>query len=335
MTLAWQQHFDRALREYDLVLTSSPGNLGARLGRARVLAWSGDYAASRAAFESVLRDHPDNLEALRGLGFVYSTRMQFGAARACYEKVLALSPGDAEARDGLAKVDAATRWQLDAAGGFVHFNHSATFFAANAGLSYQINPEHHVDVRYESNVSSSVVDVVTAPGAVNMHRAEFGWTARWNDAWTTELRYEPTLIGSDLWHRVALRGAFRFVPEFVAVAGVRPGLEDHGHREILADGGLQWLASDTVWLMAQDFAYVSDQQTFAYTVVGTGFWQMTHRFSARAGGGAGRTGSTPNYVVFARAVLALNDQWDLTLSYDYAHVTSVRHAAYFGAVVRF
>ena len=135
---AWDERYPEALALLDRLLRLEPGNLDARVDRARVLAWRGDvpqaldvlralldehpgfvpalearatfeawagrYEASLTAYDELLAIAPDNAAARRQQAQVLSWASRFDASRAIYDSLLSRDPADRDARLGLARV---------------------------------------------------------------------------------------------------------------------------------------------------------------------------------------------------------------------------------------
>ncbi|HET9949795.1 MAG TPA: tetratricopeptide repeat protein [Longimicrobiales bacterium] len=97
---AWNGDRDGALERLDGLIGRQPGNLDARLARARVRAWSGDLPGARAEVLEVLRLRPDHPEAREALAHFQAWEGDVGEALADYGDLLAIAPSldDAERR---------------------------------------------------------------------------------------------------------------------------------------------------------------------------------------------------------------------------------------------
>jgi Tetratricopeptide repeat len=62
--ISWGGMLPEALQEFTAIVIDHPGNLEARLGRARVLSWSGRYAEAISEADMVLSQDPGNRDAL-------------------------------------------------------------------------------------------------------------------------------------------------------------------------------------------------------------------------------------------------------------------------------
>jgi len=62
--ISWGGNYDEALQEFTAILKENPGNMEARLARARTMAWSGKYADALAEVGWVLERDPGSREAL-------------------------------------------------------------------------------------------------------------------------------------------------------------------------------------------------------------------------------------------------------------------------------
>lgn len=137
---AWEERHEEALRLFDRLLERAPGNLSARVDRARVLAWRGDLEEALGALDEVLERDPTyrpameararflawagrydaSLSAYDELGGIVGSEPElqraraqvlgwasrFDAARAVYDSILAEDPDDVDARLGMARVHA-------------------------------------------------------------------------------------------------------------------------------------------------------------------------------------------------------------------------------------
>lgn len=63
LALSWSGQHRASLHEYEMLLTSDPADVDARLGRARVLSWMDHLRAATEEYERVLRQDPGNQDA--------------------------------------------------------------------------------------------------------------------------------------------------------------------------------------------------------------------------------------------------------------------------------
>jgi tetratricopeptide (TPR) repeat protein len=120
LSLRRKHQFREALRQCDLVLSKSPNDLNARLGRAETLAWWDKKDEAKREYEAVLRLDPDNKDARRDLGQLQSWRRQDRDAEHRLTSVLHDDPKDswgalflAQAQKNIGRPDRARQTLLD------------------------------------------------------------------------------------------------------------------------------------------------------------------------------------------------------------------------------
>jgi tetratricopeptide (TPR) repeat protein len=88
---AWNNEHEAALARFDRLLTLEPGNLEARVDRARVLAWRGDLEDAISVLERVLAGHPDYAPALEAKAQFLSWSGEYSAALSSYDRLVGIS----------------------------------------------------------------------------------------------------------------------------------------------------------------------------------------------------------------------------------------------------
>lgn len=101
---AWEEEYDEALRLMDRLLALQPGNLDARIDRARIVAWKGDLNVALAALDEVLAEHPEHPRALEAQAEVQAWAGRYEQSASSYEELLGIAPGDPGARRARAEV---------------------------------------------------------------------------------------------------------------------------------------------------------------------------------------------------------------------------------------
>lgn len=110
LLFAWNRDFEPSLNLFDRLVAVAPGNLDARIDRARVLSWANRFDDSIDAYTEALQQQPKDRRARIGLAQVLAWSAQLDSAAAVYEGVLADDPSDLEALQGHARV---TAWSGD------------------------------------------------------------------------------------------------------------------------------------------------------------------------------------------------------------------------------
>jgi len=95
VTRAWLGDLQGALAAYAEALAQEPENVGARVGRARVLGWLGYRQRVQHQLESVLHEHPENVEALETLARLHEAPLSVKRARHMWVKHEELTCNDA------------------------------------------------------------------------------------------------------------------------------------------------------------------------------------------------------------------------------------------------
>jgi tetratricopeptide (TPR) repeat protein len=94
---AWQRVLagdDRAIRDYQKILSRRPGLLAAQTGLAYAWLREGQMTAAGAAFDAVLARRPDDVPALVGAGSTAFRRGELDEALALYRRALEAAPRD-------------------------------------------------------------------------------------------------------------------------------------------------------------------------------------------------------------------------------------------------
>ncbi len=100
--LAQERRFSEAVRWFEAVVRSDPGNLWARMGVGTCHAGMGNPAKADSVFRSVLDTHPSYLPALQNLAMVRLMAGDDAEAERLHSEVLALMPGDLASLEALA-----------------------------------------------------------------------------------------------------------------------------------------------------------------------------------------------------------------------------------------
>ncbi|MDH3455431.1 MAG: hypothetical protein OER90_01200 [Gemmatimonadota bacterium] len=119
LMFAWDNQFPPSLALFDRLLSISPENIDARVGRARVLAWAGRLAESIAAHEAALARHPGDRQVLLGLALVLAWDNQLDSAKSIYGHLVGADSADVQGWQGLARtvawhgdlIDAERQWR--------------------------------------------------------------------------------------------------------------------------------------------------------------------------------------------------------------------------------
>ena len=102
--LSWEKKFNDALTEYNIVLQTNPRNISARVGIAMVLSWQGQLAESLKSFNAILAAHPRNREALTGKAFVLLWTGGHEDAKPIFQTLARRFRRDQEVRGALKKI---------------------------------------------------------------------------------------------------------------------------------------------------------------------------------------------------------------------------------------
>ena len=110
--LAWTNHWDEAVVEYQLVLERFPHDEDVILGLADVLLWQKKYADALAVLESARTADPKNPEILLRQAHLLVLLQRIPEARMQFKSVLAGDPANRSAMGGLADLAGASKYEL-------------------------------------------------------------------------------------------------------------------------------------------------------------------------------------------------------------------------------
>ena len=102
--LAEQGKFKMAIEKYNSILSSTPSDADALLGRAFAYSWNHQYKMAIGDFDAYLLIRSNDITAMNGLGYTYGWSGKYVAARDEFSKVLQRSPGNIEAEKGMAYI---------------------------------------------------------------------------------------------------------------------------------------------------------------------------------------------------------------------------------------
>jgi tetratricopeptide (TPR) repeat protein len=104
--LAWRDDLKGAIDTLDVVLAEHPAHRGALEARAQFLAWMGDFSESLGTYDELLRITPRDAALVRSRARVLGFASEFDAAEQAYSRLLEQSPDDLEALTGLGRIHA-------------------------------------------------------------------------------------------------------------------------------------------------------------------------------------------------------------------------------------
>lgn len=311
ITLSWLERFEASLASFNRALALDPTHSPSRLGRARVLSWMGELDQAKDGYESVLEDAPQDLEAKRGLGFVYRLELDYDRARAYYRQVLVREPKDEASLEALVLMDRATRWSLLGSAGYVAVPDLQTV-GGLARVSYQATRSTNVWGRYEvTNFPGGLGSLTGDFGSTLSHWGSLGVIQRITKGWTGEAAYEVR-VQDTVTHRAPLRSSVVLGKQWVVLGGARPGVDNEGRVETLADLGLQWVVSDPFWVMVQGYGFYDTDGQSSAIGVGTVFWQFLKWWSVRMAGGTGTINDE------LALTFAATSRWDVSRGLGFA-----------------
>ncbi len=99
----WSGNLDSAMTWYRRHLEHHPGDVGARLGIARLTGWKDDHGRAETLYNEILADDPGNVDALLGRAQVVNWSGRHREASRLYLDVLERDPDNVWAREGLAR----------------------------------------------------------------------------------------------------------------------------------------------------------------------------------------------------------------------------------------
>jgi len=120
--LAWTNHWDESVVEYQLVLETFPHDEDVLIGLADVLLWQKKYADALAVLESARTAEPKNPEILLRRAHLLVLLQRIPDARMQFKSVLAGDPANRSAIGGLADLASASKYDL-------RVNEEADFFS--------------------------------------------------------------------------------------------------------------------------------------------------------------------------------------------------------------
>lgn len=332
MTLAWSQHFDRALTLYDRAMRIAPDDTSTRLQRARVRRWSGQLEESSADYRFLTDRDPNLAEAWVGLGALARQDWRLAESREHLDRALQLDPNHLEARTEMEHLQAADRYLARVGGGFVTFVDGTTSGQIEADLGIQWRESRRILLEYRSNVAAGFTENT---GNTFDHGAAAQLDLKLSQKWGAVVGYELR-TGETLQHRAIARLSLAWTPGWTALAGVRPGTTSEGdYQGTLADVGIQYALGDGSWWMAQLFFFDEVVGPETLSAVLTHSRLLLPGLEVRAGVGAGRAAGSFAWNASGALNYAVTRRFDVFARYELFDGPVTRHSLVSGIGARF
>jgi len=328
VSLAFAGRFAAALQRYEQVLVHTPQLAAAQLGKARVLLWMGRAAESRALYRALLAQAPTDREIRRGLAAAYTAQLRLAAAKDLYRRLLHEDGSDAEARAGLAQLQQITRWEFVALLGATETVGSGLSPTGGLRASYVLTPAVTLLASYQLDAPLLYGDLTQQPGL--RQRAEAGLLLHLTPRIDFSLGYQLAAWPNTLRHALPLGGSLKLGRSWIALAGLRPGLDQHGVLSQLSFLGLQATLRPELWAMLQLFRYDDTGGQYATALVGTLHLPLLHHFTLRLGGVLGAYSQGDLYAGFAELWWRCSQRLSLGATYQGSAGFLEQHSAALG-----
>lgn len=328
VSLAFAGRFDAALQRYEQVLARTPQPMAARLGKARVLLWMGRAAESRRLYQALLAQAPTDREIRRGLAAADTALLRLAEARDLYLRLLSEDESDAEARAGLAQLRQITRLELVALLGATETVGSGLSPMGGLRGSYVLTPTVTLLASYQLDAPLIYGDPTQQPGL--RQRAEAGVLLHLTPRIDFSLGYQLAAWPNTLRHALPLGGSLKLGRSWVALAGLRPGLDQHGVLSHLSFLGAQVTLRPELWAMLQLFRYDDTGGQYATALVGTLHLPLHHRVTLRLGGVLGVYSQGDLYAGFTELWWRCSQRLSLGATYQGSAGFLEQHSAALG-----